>query len=122
MGEDIYFKEEFIKFIDIYVVDIVYLDFVIVGGILEIKKIVDYVEEKGIVMVMYFVGIFIFFMVNVYCVVVIQNFMVLEYYFVDLDYWEDLVIGLDYLMIEKGFVIVLEKLGLGVDLNEEVVK
>ncbi|NRB47722.1 MAG: mandelate racemase/muconate lactonizing enzyme family protein [Saprospiraceae bacterium] len=121
-GEDIYLKEEFIKLIDTHAVDIVHPDLATAGGILETKKIADYAEEKGIAMAMHFAGTPISFMANVHCAAATQNFMALEHHSVDLDYWEDLVTGLDHPMIEKGFAIVPEKPGLGVDLNEEVAK
>jgi len=121
-GEDIYLKEEFVKLIDTHAVDIVHPDLATAGGILETKKIADYAEEKGIAMSMHFAGTPISFMANVHCAAATQNFMALEHHSVDLDYWEDLVTGLDHPMIEKGFAVVPEKPGLGVELNEEVAK
>jgi L-alanine-DL-glutamate epimerase-like enolase superfamily enzyme len=121
-GEDIYLKEEFIKLIDRRAVDIVHPDLASSGGLLETKKIGDYAEERGIAMAMHFAGTPISFMANVHCAAATQNFIALEHHSVDLDYWEDLVTGLDKPMIEQGFANVPEKPGLGVDLNEEVAR
>ncbi len=121
-GEDIYLKEEFIKLVDSHAVDIVHPDLATAGGILETKKLADYAEEKGIAMAMHFAGTPVSFMANVHCAAATQNFMALEHHSVDLDYWEDLVTGLEKPMIEKGFANVPEQPGLGIELNEEVVK
>ena len=120
-GEDIYLKEEFIKLIDNRAVDIVHPDLASSGGLLETKKIGDYAEERGVAMAMHFAGTPVSFMANVHCAAATQNFIALEHHSVDLDYWEDLVIS-DTPLIEKGFANVLEKPGLGIELNEEVVR
>lgn len=121
-GEDIYLKEEFIKLVDNRAVDIVHPDLASAGGILETKKIGDYAEERGVAMALHFAGTPISFMANVHCAAATQNFIALEHHSVDLDYWEDLVTGLEKPMIEQGFANVPDQPGLGVDLNEEVVK
>ena len=122
-GEDIYLKEEFIKLIDAHAVDIVHPDLATSGGLLETKKIGDYAEERGIAMAMHFAGTPVSFMANLHCAAATQNFMALEHHSVDLDYWESLVKKVDNKpMIEKGFAAVPEAPGLGIELNEEVVK
>lgn len=120
-GEDIYLKEEFIKLCDHHAVDIVHPDLATSGGLLETKKIGDYAEEKGIAMAMHFAGTPVSFMANVHCAAATQNFMALEHHSVDLEYWEDLV-KTEHVLIEKGFANVPDTPGLGVELNEEVVK
>ena len=120
-GEDIYLKEEFIKLCDNHAVDIVHPDLATSGGLLETKKIGDYAEEKGVAMAMHFAGTPVSFMANVHCAAATQNFMALEHHSVDLDYWEDFV-KTEKPMIEKGFANVPESPGLGIELNEEVVK
>ncbi len=120
-GEDIYLKEEFIKLVDQQAIDIVHPDLATSGGLLETKKIGDYAEEKGIAMAMHFAGTPVSFMANVHCAAATQNFMALEHHSVDLDYWEDLVTT-EHTLIEKGFAIVPDSPGLGIDLNEDVVK
>ena len=121
-GEDIYLKEEFIKLIDHRAVDIVHPDLASSGGLLETKKIGDYAEEKGVAMAMHFAGTPVSFMANVHCAAATQNFIALEHHNVDLDYWEDLVTGLEKPIIESGFANVPEQAGLGIELNEEIVK
>lgn len=120
-GEDIYLKEEFIKLIDAHAVDIVHPDLATSGGLLETKKIGDYAEEKGVAMAMHFAGTPVSFMANVHCAAATQNFIALEHHSVDVDYWTGLV-KTKKPMIEKGFANVPDAPGLGVELNEEIVK
>lgn len=120
-GEDIYLKEEFIKLIDARAVDMIHPDLASSGGILETKKIGDYAEENGIPMMMHFAGTPVSMMANVHCAAATQNFIALENHSVDIPWWEDLVTG-DKPLVEGGYVTVPEKPGLGVELNEEVVK
>jgi L-alanine-DL-glutamate epimerase-like enolase superfamily enzyme len=120
-GEDIYLKEEFIKLIDARAIDIVHPDLASSGGLLETKKIGDYAEEKGVAMAMHFAGTPVSFMANVHCAAATHNFMALEHHSVDVDYWMGLV-KTKKPMVEKGFAIVPDSPGLGIELNEEVVK
>lgn len=121
-GEDIYLKEEFIKLCDTHAVDMVHPDLASAGGILETKKIGDYAEEKGIGMALHFAGTPVSMMANVHCAAATQNFIALEHHDVDTPYWEDYVTGIDKPLVQKGFINVPEKPGLGVELNEDVVK
>jgi L-alanine-DL-glutamate epimerase-like enolase superfamily enzyme len=120
-GEDIYLKEEFIKLIDAGAVDMVHPDLATSGGLLETKKIGDYAEEKGVAMAMHFAGTPVSFMANVHCAAATQNVVALEHHSIDLDYWPSLV-KTKVPLVEKGFANVPEAPGLGIELNEEVVK
>lgn len=120
-GEDIYLKEEFIKLIDARAIDMIHPDLASSGGILETKKIGDYAEERGVPMMMHFAGTPVSFMANVHCAAATQNFIALEHHSVDIPWWEDLVIH-DEPLVQQGYVKVPAKPGLGVELNEEVVK
>ncbi|MBM3176665.1 MAG: mandelate racemase/muconate lactonizing enzyme family protein [Bacteroidetes bacterium] len=120
-GEDIYLKEEFIKLMDRGAIDMVHPDLATAGGILETKKIGDYGEERGVAMALHFAGTPVSFMANVHCAAATQNFVALEHHSVDLDYWASLV-KTKKPFIEKGFAVLPEAPGLGVELNEEVVK
>jgi L-alanine-DL-glutamate epimerase-like enolase superfamily enzyme len=122
-GEDIYLKEEFVKMIDNHAVDIIHPDLSSSGGLLETKKIGDYAEEHGIAMAMHFAGTPVAFMANVHCAAATQNVLALEHHNIDLPYWENYVKTVDKKpLIEKGFANVPDSPGLGVELNEEVLK
>jgi L-alanine-DL-glutamate epimerase-like enolase superfamily enzyme len=120
-GEDIYLKEDFVKLARMHAVDIVHPDLATSGGILETKKIGDMCQEYGVPMAMHFAGTPISFMANVHCAAATENFLVLEHHSVDVPWWEDLVHG-DKPLADKGFAKVPDKPGLGVTLNDEVVK
>ena len=62
------------------------------------------------------------FMANVHCAAATENFVALEHHSVDVPWWEDLVTGIGKPIVAKGYARVPEAPGLGVDLNEEVVK
>jgi len=121
-GEDIFLKEEFIKLVDNQAVDLIQPDLASSGGILETKKIGDYAEERGVPMAMHFAGTPISFMANVHCAAATENFVALEHHSVDIPWWENLVTGIEKPIFNKGFVKIPETPGLGVELNEAVVK
>jgi L-alanine-DL-glutamate epimerase-like enolase superfamily enzyme len=120
-GEDIYLKEDFIKLIDMGAVDMIHPDLASSGGLLETKKIGDYAMEHGVAMAMHFAGTPVSFMANVHCAAATENFIALEHHSIDVPWWGDLV-KTPKPLVEKGFAIVPELPGLGIELNEEVVK
>ena len=123
-GEDIYLLENFKNLIHNRAVDIVHPDLASSGGLLETKRIGDYAEEFGIAMAMHQAGTPVSFMANVHCAAATQNFLSLEHHSVDLPWWESLVTMTGGgKMIDKGYAPVpLSAPGLGIELNEEVVK
>jgi L-alanine-DL-glutamate epimerase-like enolase superfamily enzyme len=121
-GEDIYLKEGFIKLAEEHAIDILHPDLATSGGILETKKIGDTVEEYGIPMAMHFAGSPVSCMASVHCAAATNNFLVLENHSVDVPWWSDLVEGVEKPIVNHGFVTVPDNPGLGVTLNEDVVK
>ena len=121
-GEDIYLKEPFIELCRNHAVDMIHPDLATSGGILETKKIGDAAQEYGVAMAMHFAGTPVCCMANVHCAAATENFLCLENHSVDVPWWEDLVEGIEKPIVDSGFIKVPEKPGLGVTLNEEVVK
>jgi L-alanine-DL-glutamate epimerase-like enolase superfamily enzyme len=124
-GEDIYaLKDGFKPLIDAHAVDIIHPDLATSGGLLETKRIGDYAEENGVAMAMHMAGTPVCFMANVHCAAATQNFLALEHHSVDSPWWESLVkMTGKQPMITQGFANVpLDSPGLGIELNEEVVK
>lgn len=121
-GEDIYLKEPFIELCRHHAVDIVHPDLATSGGILETKKIGDAAQEYGVAMAMHFAGTPVSCMANVHCAAATENFLVLENHSVDVAWWDNLVDGVSKPIVEKGFIKVPEGPGLGITLNEDVVK
>lgn len=121
-GEDIYLKEGFADLIENRAVDIVHPDPVSAGGYLETKKIGDYAQAHGIAMALHHASSPISFMGCVHAAAATENFIALEHHSVDKTWWEDLVTGLDKPLVRDGYVTVPEKPGVGLELNEEVVR
>ncbi len=122
-GEDIYTLDGgFKKLIDERAVDMVHPDLATAGGILETKKVGDYAEQSGIAMPLHFAGTPVCFMANLHCAAATENFIALEHHSVDVDWWEDLVTGVDKPFHTDGFARVPEGPGLGIELNLDVIK
>ncbi len=121
-GEDIFLKEPFIELCKNHAVDIIHPDLASSGGLMETKKIGDMAQEYGVAMAMHFAGSPISCMANLHCAAATENFLVLENHSVDVPWWDDLVSGIEKPIVNKGFIKVPEGPGLGVTLNDEVVK
>jgi L-alanine-DL-glutamate epimerase-like enolase superfamily enzyme len=121
-GEDIYLKEHFIKLAEEHAIDILHPDLATSGGILETKKIGDSIQEYGVPMAMHFAGSPVSCMANVHCAAATENFLALENHSVDVPWWSDLVEGVEKPIVNHGFITVPEAPGLGITLNDEVMK
>jgi len=71
---------------------------------------------------MHFAGTPVSCMANVHCAAATENFLVMENHSVDVPWWNDLVDGCEKPIVNKGYITVPDKPGLGVTLNEAVVK
>jgi len=122
-GEDIYLKEPFIHLIEMGAVDMIHPDLASSGGLIETKKIGDYAMEHGVAMAMHFAGTPVSFMANVHCAAATENFIALEHHSMDVPWWESMVRTTGgNALVEKGFAVVPDAPGLGVEVNDEVVK
>ena len=93
------------------------------GGILETHKIGDMAEEFGVPMAMHFAGTPVSCMANVHCAAATQNFLALENHSLDVPWWSSLV--QEYVkspIVNHGWIEVPDRPGLGVTLNEDVVR
>jgi L-alanine-DL-glutamate epimerase-like enolase superfamily enzyme len=121
-GEDIYLKEPFVELCRQRAVDVIHPDLASSGGILETKKIGDLAQDYGIPMAMHFAGTPVSCMANVHCAAATENFLVLENHSVDIPWWDDLVEGVEKPILDHGFITAPDSPGLGITLNEEVVR
>lgn len=121
-GEDIYLKEGFEELCRNHAVDMIQPDLATSGGLLETKKIGDMAQRYGLPMVLHCAGTPVSFMAAVHCAAATENFLVLENHAVDILWWDDLVTGIEKPIVQKGFVKVPEGPGLGITLNDAVVK
>jgi L-alanine-DL-glutamate epimerase-like enolase superfamily enzyme len=121
-GEDIYLKEPFLELCRKQAIRKIHPDLATTGGVLETKKIGDAAQEYGIPMAMHFAGTPVSCMANVHCAAATENFLVLENHSLDVSWWDDLVEGVEKPIVNRGYIKVPEKPGLGVTLNDEIVK
>lgn len=121
-GEDIYLKEGFMDLFEAQAIAVCHPDLATSGGITETKKIGDLAQEHGIAMAMHMAAMPVAQMASVHCAAATENFVALENHHVDVPWWNDIVTGLPNPIIQDGYIAVPEAPGLGIDLNEKVVK
>jgi len=121
-GEDIYLKEGFINLCEKHAVSKIHPDISTSGGILETHKIGEAAMELGVPMAMHYAGTPVGAMASVHCAAATENFLACENHSLDVPWWQDMVEGIEKPIINKGFIKVPDKPGLGITLNDEVVK
>jgi L-alanine-DL-glutamate epimerase-like enolase superfamily enzyme len=122
-GEDIYLKEPFQVLCERHAVSKIQPDLATSGGILETHRIGDMAEEYGVPMAMHFAGTPVGCMANVHCAAATQNFLALENHSLDVPWWSSLVEeGTKNPIVNHGWIDVPDRPGLGVTLNEDIVR
>jgi L-alanine-DL-glutamate epimerase-like enolase superfamily enzyme len=122
-GEDAFGLEEgFRDLIDNRAVDIIHPDPETSGALIETKKIADYADLHGIPTALHFAGSPVGCMASVHLAATIKNFVAMENHAVDMPWWDDLVTGVPKPIIQNGYIPVPDTPGLGVELNDEVVR
>ncbi len=122
-GEDGFGLEEgFQALIENHAVDIIQPDPETSGALLETKRIADYASMHGIQTVLHFAGSPVGCMAAVHLAATLKDFIVMENHAVDMPWWQDLVTGVRKPIVQNGYIPVPDRPGLGVVLNEDVVK
>jgi len=122
-GEDIYLKEPFKILCEKHAVAKIQPDLATSGGVLETHKIGDMAEEYGVPMALHFAGTPVACMANVHCAAATQNFLALENHSLDVPWWSSLVQeGVKSPIVNHGWIDVPDRPGLGITLNEDVVR
>lgn len=121
-GEDMYLKEPFEVLCRDHAVGKIHPDLATSGGILETHKIGDMAEEYGVPMAMHYAGTPIGHMACVHTAAATENFLALECHALDVPWWDSLVEGVEEPIVNKGYTAVPNKPGLGITLNEDVVR
>ncbi|MBN1359745.1 MAG: hypothetical protein JW993_04090 [Sedimentisphaerales bacterium] len=120
--EDLFGFEGFRPFINQGALDIIHCDLETSGGLLETKRIADYAYRYGIRTMFHHAGSPVGAMASVHCACTVRDFACMENHAMDIPWWEDLVTGVDKPLIQDGCYTVPEKPGLGVELNDDVVR
>ncbi|MBI4873505.1 MAG: mandelate racemase/muconate lactonizing enzyme family protein [Acidobacteria bacterium] len=122
-GEQAFGLEEgFRDLIDNYAVDLIHPDYVASGGLLEIKRIADYAAAHGIPTVLHMPGSPLGQVAMAHLGATLTNFIACEHHAADMPWWDDLVAKPVKPIIRDGYVEVPDVPGLGVELNDDVVK
>lgn len=122
-GESLFGLEEGFKpLIDNRAVDIIHPDPLTSGAIRETKRIADYASMNGIQTAIHFAGSPVGCMASVHMAATIKDMLAMENHAVDIPWWGDLVRGPEKPIVNRGFITVPDTPGLGVELNEAVVK
>ncbi|MGH9407016.1 MAG: mandelate racemase/muconate lactonizing enzyme family protein [Terriglobia bacterium] len=121
-GEDIYREEDFEVLCANHAVSKIHPDLSTSGGILRTHRISDMAFRHGVPMAMHMAGTPVACMASAHCAAASRNFLAMENHSLDVPWWQDLVEGIDKPIINKGFITVSDKPGLGVTLNEDVVR
>jgi len=123
-GEDAFGLEEGFKdLIDNHAVDLIHPDMQTAGGCLETKRIAEYANEAGIQTVFHMGSSPVAAFAGCHVACTLRNFQAMECHSVDyLSWWMELVKGVPQPIIDKGYMTVPDAPGLGIELNEPVVK
>jgi L-alanine-DL-glutamate epimerase-like enolase superfamily enzyme len=122
-GENLFGLEGFKPLIDNDAVNILHPDVTDSGGMIECKRIADYAASSNVPCAVHMANSPLGQLASAHFAATIPNFMVLEYHAVDIPWWQDLVTGVKKPIIEHGgYQTVPDTPGLGVELNEAVVK
>jgi len=121
-GEDIYLKEGFEPLLKSGI-SVIHPDLLTTGGIYETKKIGDAAQDHGIAMAIHMAESPIAALAAAHVATATENFLALEYHTVDVPWWDDIVTGFDRPIVDRGFITLSDKPGLGIDdLNDEVLR
>lgn len=123
-GEQIYLRHNFRPLIEQRAVDVIGPDPCDVGGIAELKWVAEYADLNGILIAPHgtangLLGLAALIQV---CATLPENFIAFEYPVATPEWWSDIVTGLPTPIVENGFVSVLDRPGMGVDLLPEAAK
>jgi L-alanine-DL-glutamate epimerase-like enolase superfamily enzyme len=115
-------KEAFRPLIDHAAVDLLHPDVTVCGGLLELRRIAEYADLNRIPVALHSCNGPIAQVASVHLAAVTMNCVAVEYHAVDCPFWADLATGPYQPVVENGYMAVPDAPGLGVELNEEVVR
>ena len=119
-GENLYTRNEFRRLIEIQGCDIVHIDIPKSGGLLESKRIHDLADNYYIATAAHNPASPVGTIASCHAAASMRDFRVHELAKY-IDWWQDLVI-LDGPVIEKGYHVIRDKPGFGIELNPDVAK
>jgi L-alanine-DL-glutamate epimerase-like enolase superfamily enzyme len=122
-GESLFGLEEgFRDLIENRAVDIIHPDPLTSGAIRETKRIGDFAAMHGVEVALHFAGSPVGCLASVHMAATLKEMLAMENHAVDIPWWGDLVSGPSKPIVDRGYITVPDTPGLGVELNEAVVK
>lgn len=119
-GENLFLFEGFQEIIAQHALNIVTPDLQKVGGLAVAQSIAQFADVHTMPVAPHNISSPVGTLAAAHFCAAIPNFLALEFHASDVPFWNDLVEGLPTSVIQKGFISVPEKPGLGVTLNEDV--
>ena len=119
-GENLYAREGFRRLIELNGCDIIHIDIPKSGGLLESKRIHDMADNYYIPTAAHNPASPVGTIASAHAAASMRNFRIHELAKY-IDWWQDLVIH-DGPIIEKGYHVIRDKPGLGIELNPDVAK
>lgn len=122
-GESLFGLEEgFKELIEHRAVDIVHPDPLTSGAIRETKRIADFASLHGVQTALHFAGSPVGCLASVHMAATLKDMLAMENHAVDIPWWGDMVTGVEKPIVNRGFITVPDTPGLGIELNEAVIK
>ena len=120
-GENLYLRDPFARLLAAGGADIIEPDLPRSAGMLEFKRICDLADSYYVPVAPHNVGSPVATIACVHMGAAVPNFLAVEFHAIDVDWWSSIVTG-DAAHIENGYLPVPEGAGLGIELDEDVVK
>jgi len=117
-GENLYTKYEFRTLTESHGCDILHIDVPKVGGLREFQRIADMGDLEFIPVAIHNVASPVGTLACAHVAATVPDFLAIEWHSVDVPWWPDVVHHVGPI-IDKGFIQLSDKPGLGVELNEE---
>jgi L-alanine-DL-glutamate epimerase-like enolase superfamily enzyme len=121
-GENLYRKHGYRELIEKQACRIVTPDIPKMGGLLEARKVFDMADTYYMPVAPHNVSSPVGTIAAAHLCAAMNNFLVMEFHAHDVDWWEDLIVTDTRPIIQEGYLHLPDKPGIGVELNEEVLK
>jgi len=121
-GEDIYLAENFEPLLSQGAVEVVHPDTLTIGGLMEIKNLSKICDKYGVAMAIHMAESPVGCMAAIHAAAAVKDVLAVEYHSTDVEWWNDIALGIDNPLINDGYINVPNKPGLGIDdLNDELI-
>lgn len=121
-GENLFLFQGFQEIVQSHAIGIATPDLQKVGGLGIASQIAALADTHTIPIAPHNISSPVGTLLSAHFCAAIPNFLVLEFHASDVPFWNDLVEGVAKPIIQKGFITLPEKPGLGVTLNEDVAR